>query len=125
MIRPGYSGSSYFSGERAGVKFGWDFFVGTQARAVARNIFLDGSTFQNSRSVVKEPVVADLIGTKQIDLKLCSDDRTLKTRRSLHGRATSASAFCQGLEDKCASIRGLGAGRESRKATLTRTRPMI
>ena len=61
LIRPGYSGSSYFLGERAGVKFGWDFFVGTQARAVARNIFLDGSTFQNSRSVVKEPVVADLI----------------------------------------------------------------
>jgi lipid A 3-O-deacylase len=61
MIRPGYSGSSYFSGQRAGVKFGWDFFVGAQARAVALNIFLDGNTFQNSRSVVKEPVVADLI----------------------------------------------------------------
>jgi lipid A 3-O-deacylase len=61
MIRPGYSGTSYFSGNRAGVRFGWDFFVGTQARAVAWNIFLDGNTFQNSRSVVKEPVVADLI----------------------------------------------------------------
>jgi lipid A 3-O-deacylase len=61
MIRPGYSGTSYFSGERAGVKFGWNFFVGTQGRAVAWNIFLDGNTFQNSRSVVKEPVVADLI----------------------------------------------------------------
>jgi hypothetical protein len=55
MIRPGYSGSSYFSGERSGVKFGWDFFFGTQARAVAWNIFLDSNTFQNSRSVVKEP----------------------------------------------------------------------
>jgi hypothetical protein len=61
MIRPGYSGTSYFSGDRADVKFGWDFFFGTQARAVALNIFLDGNTFQNSRSVVKEPVVADLI----------------------------------------------------------------
>jgi lipid A 3-O-deacylase len=61
MVRPGYSGSSYFSGERAGVRFGWDFYVGAQARAVAWNIFLDGNTFQNSRSVVKEPVVADLI----------------------------------------------------------------
>jgi lipid A 3-O-deacylase len=48
-------------GDRSGVKFGWDFFFGTQGRAVARNIFLDGNTFQNSRSVVKEPVVADLI----------------------------------------------------------------
>jgi lipid A 3-O-deacylase len=61
MVRPGYSGSSYFSGNRAGVKFGWDVFAGTQARAVAWNIFLDGNTFQNSRSVAKEPVVADLI----------------------------------------------------------------
>jgi hypothetical protein len=41
--------------------FGWDFYVGAQARAVALNIFLDGNTFQNSRSVVKEPVVGDLI----------------------------------------------------------------
>jgi lipid A 3-O-deacylase len=38
MIRPGYSGSSYFSGERAGVKFGWDFYVGAQARAVSRSL---------------------------------------------------------------------------------------
>ena len=35
--------------------------VFTRGRAVAWNIFLDGNTFQNSRSVVKEPVVADLI----------------------------------------------------------------
>src|ERR1700730_6222539 len=61
MIRPGYSGTSYFSGDRAGVKFGWDFFFGAQGRAVAWNIFLDGNIFQNSRSVVKEPIVADLI----------------------------------------------------------------
>jgi lipid A 3-O-deacylase len=61
MIRPGYSGTSYFSGDRAGVKFGWNIFFGTQGRVVARNIFLDGNTFQNSRSVVKEVVVADLI----------------------------------------------------------------
>ncbi len=61
MIRPGYSGTSYFSGDRAGVNYGWDFFFGTQGRAIARNIFLDGNTFQNSRSVTKEPVVADVI----------------------------------------------------------------
>lgn len=61
MIRPGNSGTSYLSGGRAGVKCGWDFFFGTQGRAVARNIFLDGNTFQNSRSVVKEHLVADLI----------------------------------------------------------------
>jgi lipid A 3-O-deacylase len=61
MIRPGYSGTSYFSGDRAGVKVGWDLFFGTQGRLVARNIFLDGNSFQNSRSVVKEPVVGDLV----------------------------------------------------------------
>jgi hypothetical protein len=61
MILPGYSGTSYLAGARAGVNFGWDLFFGTQGRAVARNIFLDGNTFQNSRSVSKEPVVADLI----------------------------------------------------------------
>jgi len=60
-ILPGYSGTSYFAPERAELKFGWDFFVGTEGRAVARNIFLDGNTFQNSRSVVKEIEVADLI----------------------------------------------------------------
>lgn len=61
MNLPGYSGTSYFSGDRAGVRLGWDFFLGTEGRAVARNIFLDGNTFQNSRSVVKEIVVAALI----------------------------------------------------------------
>ena len=55
---------------------------------------------------VHRPV--ELWCTKEIDLKRCSNGRTLKTR-SLHGRATSVSAFCQRLEDKCASIRGLGA----------------
>ena len=64
-ILPAYSGTSYFAGDRAGVRFGWDLFLGTQARAVARNIFLDGNTFQDSRSVVKEIVVADLlVGTE-------------------------------------------------------------
>ncbi len=61
MIRPGYSGTSYFSGDRAKVRLGSDFCIGTQGRVVARNIFLDGNTFADSRSVDKEPVVADLL----------------------------------------------------------------
>lgn len=48
MNLPGYSGTSYFAGERAGVRLGWDFFLGIEGRAVARNIFLDGNTSQNS-----------------------------------------------------------------------------
>ncbi|MBV8377387.1 MAG: lipid A deacylase LpxR family protein [Verrucomicrobia bacterium] len=70
MVRPGYSGTSYFSGDRAGVKFGWDFFLGSQGRAVAHNIFLDGNTLQNSRSVAKEPVVADVIFGAELFSKL-------------------------------------------------------
>jgi lipid A 3-O-deacylase len=65
FIHPGYSGTSYFSGDLAGVKVGWDFFLGTQGRLIARNIFLDGNTFQNSRSVDKIPAVADIfVGTE-------------------------------------------------------------
>lgn len=37
-------------------------FVGVDGRAVARDIFLDGNTFQNSHYVDKESYVADLIG---------------------------------------------------------------
>jgi hypothetical protein len=31
-----------------------------EERAIARNIFLDGNTFKNSRSVKKEPFITDL-----------------------------------------------------------------
>ncbi|MGE4295241.1 MAG: lipid A deacylase LpxR family protein [Campylobacterales bacterium] len=37
----------------------WYLFAGMDIRAVARNIFLDGNTFKSSRSVEKEPIVAD------------------------------------------------------------------
>lgn len=59
FIRPGYSGTSYFSPERGGTDFGFNVYAGFQGRAVARNIFLDGNTFANSRSVSKVPVVGD------------------------------------------------------------------
>jgi lipid A 3-O-deacylase len=35
------------------------FFASTEVRAVARNIFLDGNTWRDSRSVDKRPIVAD------------------------------------------------------------------
>ena len=40
--------------------FGWYLFPGIEGRAVARNIFLDGNTFRDSRNVDKEPLVGDL-----------------------------------------------------------------
>jgi len=38
----------------------WSVFLGAEGRAVARNIFLDGNTFQDSYSVGKNSAVADL-----------------------------------------------------------------
>jgi hypothetical protein len=41
-------------------KFTWYLFAGFEGRVVAHNIFLDGNTFTDSRSVDKEPFVGDL-----------------------------------------------------------------
>ncbi len=40
--------------------FGWYLFAGVEGRAIAHNIFLDGNTFRDSRSVDKKPLVGDL-----------------------------------------------------------------
>ncbi|MBU1228333.1 MAG: lipid A deacylase LpxR family protein [Proteobacteria bacterium] len=41
--------------------FGLHLFAGAEGRAVARNIFLDGNTWERSPSVTKKPLVADLM----------------------------------------------------------------
>jgi lipid A 3-O-deacylase len=56
-IQPSLPGSSFFVRRRG---IGWYLFAGVEGRAVARNIFLDGNTFRDSRSVDKEPLVGDL-----------------------------------------------------------------
>lgn len=56
-VQPSLPGSGYF--ERAPGGFGWYLFAGVDGRAVAHNIFLDGNTFANSRSVEKENFVGD------------------------------------------------------------------
>ena len=56
-VRPGVPGSAFFH-PRAG--FGWYLFAGAEGRAVARDIFLDGNTWEDSQSVDKKPLVADL-----------------------------------------------------------------
>jgi hypothetical protein len=53
---PAASGAAVFSADG----FGWHLFAGFEGRAFARNLFLDGSSFRDSRSVEKEPFVADL-----------------------------------------------------------------
>lgn len=54
--RPGISGSAFFEPVEG---FGWYVFAGVEGRAVAHNIFLDGNSFQGSRSVERIPGVGD------------------------------------------------------------------
>lgn len=56
-IQPGLPGSWDFSPVSG---FGWYLFAGIEGRGVARNIFLDGNTFRDSRSVDKKYLVGDL-----------------------------------------------------------------
>lgn len=56
-VRPAIPGSGYFaSGDD---DFSWSIFAGLEARAVGRNIFLDGNTFRDSPSVDKNYFVGD------------------------------------------------------------------
>lgn len=56
-IQPGVPGSSDFAPAR---DFRWYVFAGVEGRAVARNLFLDGNTFRDSRSVDKRHLVGDV-----------------------------------------------------------------
>lgn len=56
-IQPGPPGGVDFSPVS---DFRWYLFAGIEGRLVARNIFLDGNTFRDSRSVDKIPLVGDL-----------------------------------------------------------------
>lgn len=57
-IRPALAGSAFFQPQGDG--FGWYVFGGAEGRVVARDIFLDGNTWAQSRSVDARPFVADL-----------------------------------------------------------------
>jgi lipid A 3-O-deacylase len=39
--------------------FAWYLFAGSESRALARNLFLDGNSFEASRSVRRETLVSD------------------------------------------------------------------
>lgn len=55
-IRPSSSGTTWL---RPSGGFGWYVFAGVETRFSARNIFLDGNTFQDSPNVDKESIVSD------------------------------------------------------------------
>ncbi|MDF1793830.1 MAG: lipid A deacylase LpxR family protein [Thalassobaculaceae bacterium] len=59
-IQPASPGSGYFGPVVGGDTLGWYVFAGAEGRAVARNIFLDGNTFEDSPSVDKKIFVGDL-----------------------------------------------------------------
>lgn len=54
-VRPSLAGVEHFRGGA----LSWNIFAGVQGRAVARNLFLDGNTFEDSASVDRNPLVAD------------------------------------------------------------------
>jgi lipid A 3-O-deacylase len=60
-IRPSPSGASFISADPADPSWGYDVYAGVAERAVARNVFLDGSTFADSPSVTRKPLVTDFI----------------------------------------------------------------
>ena len=59
-VQPALSGSAFVNREALRDGPAWYMFAGTEGRAVARNIFLDGNTWEDGPSVDKKPFVADL-----------------------------------------------------------------
>jgi lipid A 3-O-deacylase len=60
-IKPSPSGASFMSVSPNDPSWGFAVYAGVAERAVARNIFLDGSTFASSPSVTRKPFVTDFI----------------------------------------------------------------
>ena len=81
-IRPNLPGSDFFQPSDT---IGWYFFGGLEGRLVARNIFLDGNTFQDSRSVDKIPIVADFQAGAAITFK--------RARTQLHAFVANARVY--------------------------------
>ena len=72
LIGPGSGVSApvAVNSERLGASRWWGahVFAGADGRAVARDIFLDGNTFEQSPHVTKEPLVADLLAGASVTL---------------------------------------------------------
>ncbi len=56
-IQPSLPGSDFFVPTK---QVGWYLFAGAEGRAIARNIFLDGNTFDDSHSVDRKGFVGDI-----------------------------------------------------------------
>jgi lipid A 3-O-deacylase len=58
-IQPALSGSDFVNPGAYRDGWAWYVFAGGEGRAVARNIFIDGNTWEDGPSVDREPFVAD------------------------------------------------------------------
>jgi len=58
-MRPSLSGTAWFDPRALEAGRGWSLFAGAQARAVARDLFLDGDTWRASAHVGHEGAVGD------------------------------------------------------------------
>ncbi|PZP38533.1 MAG: DUF2219 domain-containing protein [Pseudomonas fluorescens] len=85
MTVPGQGGTAYFA--KTPNWFDWYLFAGVDGRLVARNIFLDGNTWQNSPHVDKEILVGNLTtglaivtGDFKTSLTVNQETKTFKTQ---------------------------------------------
>lgn len=105
LIRPAGGGNSPTDDldPRVAKNRNWSFYIfgGADGRAVARDIFLDGNTFEDSRSVDKEPLVADLsygfgliAGRWQFTFTQVFRTREFKTQPFTHNDFGSVTLSC-------------------------------
>lgn len=57
-VEPALQGSDFIDRDAAG-SFAWYVFAGIEGRAIARDLFLDGNSFEDGPHVAREPFVAD------------------------------------------------------------------
>ncbi len=97
-VRPALPGTGKFKVDG----WGWSLFGGLEGRAVARNIFLDGNTFESSHSVTKYPFVSDAnigiafeVWKLRLSYTLVSRSKEFKTQQSseLFGAASLSYMF--------------------------------
>lgn len=79
VISPGFPGLPAFNPNR---RANWYLFAGFEARALARNIFLDGNTNVDSHSVNKE----DLVGDLQIGFAIHTRDTRISFSQMIRSR---------------------------------------
>lgn len=99
-VRPALPGTGFFEVPEGG--WDWYLFGGAEGRAVGRNIFLDGNTFESSHSVDKFPLVGDAnagiaftLGRTRLSYTLVHRSKEFKSqsRADLFGAVSLAYRF--------------------------------